>query len=88
MLFTVLSVVGIIGFIWPRADGPPSPSWTCACSPRAATWRWARSSRSCSGFGLFASVFVFPIFTQRILGFTADQTGLIATAGRPDGRAS
>jgi MFS transporter, DHA2 family, multidrug resistance protein len=27
------------------------------------------------GFGLFASVFVYPVFVQRILGFTALQTG-------------
>ncbi|HEV7229929.1 MAG TPA: DHA2 family efflux MFS transporter permease subunit [Bacteroidia bacterium] len=27
------------------------------------------------GFGLFASVFVFPIFCQNLLGFTAQQTG-------------
>jgi DHA2 family multidrug resistance protein len=29
------------------------------------------------GFGLFASVFVFPVFVQQLLGFTALQTGLI-----------
>jgi DHA2 family multidrug resistance protein len=33
------------------------------------------------GFGLFASVFVFPIFTQRILGFTAAQTGYLLLPG-------
>ena len=27
------------------------------------------------GFGLFASVFIYPVFVQRILGFTALQTG-------------
>ena len=33
------------------------------------------------GFGLFASVFVFPIFVQNLLGFTAEQTGLILLPG-------
>jgi DHA2 family multidrug resistance protein len=33
------------------------------------------------GFGLFASVFVFPIFVQNLLGFTAQQTGLILLPG-------
>lgn len=33
------------------------------------------------GFGLFASVFIIPIFTQRILGFTAQQTGFMLLPG-------
>jgi DHA2 family multidrug resistance protein len=33
------------------------------------------------GFGLFSSVFVFPIFCQQLLGFTAQQTGLILMPG-------
>jgi len=33
------------------------------------------------GFGLYSSVFVFPIFAQQTLGFTATQTGLILLPG-------
>lgn len=33
------------------------------------------------GFGLYGSVFVFPIFCQQLLGFTAEQTGLILLPG-------
>lgn len=33
------------------------------------------------GFGLFASVFVFPILCQNLLGFTAAQTGMILLPG-------
>jgi DHA2 family multidrug resistance protein len=33
------------------------------------------------GFGLFASVFVYPVFVQRFLGFTATQTGLSLLPG-------
>ncbi len=33
------------------------------------------------GFGLFASVFVFPVFCQNILGFTAQQTGELMIPG-------
>jgi DHA2 family multidrug resistance protein len=33
------------------------------------------------GFGLFASVFIFPILCQNLLGFTAQQTGLILLPG-------
>jgi DHA2 family multidrug resistance protein len=33
------------------------------------------------GFGLFASVFIFPIFCQNLLGFTAQQTGELLIPG-------
>lgn len=33
------------------------------------------------GFGLFSSVFIYPIFVQRFLGFTALQTGLTLLPG-------
>jgi MFS transporter, DHA2 family, multidrug resistance protein len=33
------------------------------------------------GFGLFSSVFVFPIFCQQLLGFTSEQTGLLLMPG-------
>lgn len=33
------------------------------------------------GFGLYASVFIFPVFVQHLLGFTALQTGLILLPG-------
>jgi len=33
------------------------------------------------GFGLFSALFVFPLFAQRILGYTATQTGLMLLPG-------
>jgi MFS transporter, DHA2 family, multidrug resistance protein len=33
------------------------------------------------GFGLFSAVFVFPLFAQRIIGYTAYQTGLMLLPG-------
>jgi MFS transporter, DHA2 family, multidrug resistance protein len=33
------------------------------------------------GFGIYASVFVFPVFAQALLGFTAMQTGLVLLPG-------
>jgi MFS transporter, DHA2 family, multidrug resistance protein len=33
------------------------------------------------GFGLYGSVFIFPVFVQNLLGFTAMQTGLILLPG-------
>jgi DHA2 family multidrug resistance protein len=33
------------------------------------------------GFGLFASIFIFPVFCQNLLGFTAQQTGELLIPG-------
>jgi len=33
------------------------------------------------GFGLYSSIFIFPVFAQSLLGFTAMQTGLILLPG-------
>jgi len=33
------------------------------------------------GFGLFGSVFIFPVFCQQLLGFTAQQTGMLLIPG-------
>src|SRR4029078_806069 len=33
------------------------------------------------GFGLYSSIFIFPVFVQSLLGFTAMQTGLILLPG-------
>jgi len=33
------------------------------------------------GFGLYSSVFIFPVFAQNLLGFTAMQTGLLLLPG-------
>jgi DHA2 family multidrug resistance protein len=33
------------------------------------------------GFGLFSAVFIFPLFAQRIIGYTAFQTGLMLLPG-------
>src|SRR4030095_14282965 len=33
------------------------------------------------GFGLFGSVFIFPVFAQHLIGFTAQQTGEMLIPG-------
>ena len=38
------------------------------------------------GFGLLSALFIFPLYTQRIIGFTAFQTGTILFARHADGR--
>ncbi|MDO7886159.1 DHA2 family efflux MFS transporter permease subunit [Hymenobacter cheonanensis] len=79
-LFSVLAAVGLIGFIWREltAKAPIVDLRVLAKSRNLAVGAFLSFVL---GFGLFASVFVFPIFTQRILGFSAEQTGWILLPG-------
>ena len=80
VLFTVLAIVGLVGFIWREltAKAPIVDLRVLAKSRNLAVGAFLSFVL---GFGLFASVFVFPIFTQRILGFSAEQTGWILLPG-------
>lgn len=79
-LFTVLSAIGIIGFIW-RELTAKAPIVDLRVLTKSRNLSVGAFLSFVLGFGLFASVFVFPIFTQRILGFTAAQTGLLLLPG-------
>jgi DHA2 family multidrug resistance protein len=80
VLFSGLSGLGIVGFIWREltADQPIVDLRVLARSRNLAVGAFLSFVL---GFGLFSSVFVFPIFTQRILGFTAAQTGFLLLPG-------
>ncbi|WP_223652349.1 DHA2 family efflux MFS transporter permease subunit [Hymenobacter psoromatis] len=80
VLFTTLSVVGIIGFVI-RELTASQPIVDLRVITKSRNLAVGAFLSFVLGFGLFASVFVFPIFTQRILGFTAEQTGLILLPG-------
>ncbi|MBC6991538.1 MULTISPECIES: DHA2 family efflux MFS transporter permease subunit [Hymenobacter] len=74
--FALLSAIGIIGFIV-RELTAKQPIVDLRVIGRSRNLAFGVILSFVVGFGLFASVFVFPIFTQRILGFTAMQTGMI-----------
>ncbi|WP_035565025.1 DHA2 family efflux MFS transporter permease subunit [Hymenobacter sp. IS2118] len=78
--FVFFSVVGIIGFIW-RELTARQPIVDLRVLGKSRNLAVGAFLSFILGFGLFSSVFVFPIFTQRILGFTAAQTGLILLPG-------
>jgi len=80
VLFTVLAVVGVVGFIW-RELTAKAPIVDLRVLTRSRNLAVGAFLSFVLGFGLFASVFVFPIFTQRILGFTAEQTGYLLLPG-------
>ena len=79
-VFTVLAAIGIIGFIW-RELTAKQPIVDLRVLGKSRNLAVGAFLSFILGFGLFASVFVFPIFTQRILGFTAAQTGLLLLPG-------
>jgi DHA2 family multidrug resistance protein len=78
--FTLLAVIGIIGFIW-RELTAKAPIVDLRILTKSRNLAVGAFLSFVLGFGLFASVFVFPIFTQRILGFTAEQTGYLLLPG-------
>ncbi|MGI4760446.1 MAG: DHA2 family efflux MFS transporter permease subunit [Janthinobacterium lividum] len=80
VLFTILAVVGLVGFVW-RELTAKAPIVDLRVLGRSRNLAVGAFLSFVLGFGLFASVFVFPIFTQRILGFSAEQTGWILLPG-------
>ncbi len=74
VVISILAAVGIVGFIWREltTDHP-------VVNLRIFRYRiFATSSifTLVAGFGLFTSVFVYPVLVQRINGFTPLETGL------------
>ena len=80
VFFTAMSVIGVIGFLW-RELTAKAPIVDLRVLTKSRNLAVGAFLSFVLGFGLFASVFVFPIFTQRILGFTAEQTGYILLPG-------
>jgi DHA2 family multidrug resistance protein len=78
--FTACSAVGIIGFIW-RELTAEKPIVDLRVLGKSRNLAVGAFLSFVLGFGLFASIFIFPIFTQRILGFTAAQTGYLLLPG-------
>jgi DHA2 family multidrug resistance protein len=80
LFFTALSVIGVVGFIW-RELTTDKPIVDLRVLGKSRNLAVGAFLSFVLGFGLFASVFVFPIFTQRILGFSAAQTGYLLLPG-------
>ncbi|MBD2766920.1 DHA2 family efflux MFS transporter permease subunit [Hymenobacter sp. BT664] len=80
LLFSTLAAIGIVGFIW-RELTAAQPIVDLRVLAKSRNLAVGAFLSFVLGFGLFASVFVFPIFTQRILGFTAAQTGYLLLPG-------
>jgi DHA2 family multidrug resistance protein len=80
LFFTLLTIIGMAGFIW-RELTARQPIVDLRVLTKSRNLSVGAFLSFILGFGLFASVFVFPIFCQRILGFSAAQTGEILLPG-------
>ncbi|MES2730135.1 MAG: DHA2 family efflux MFS transporter permease subunit [Bacteroidota bacterium] len=77
--FTMAAILGIIGFIWRELTAErPIVDLRVLKNPTLAI---GTILSFVLGFGLYASVFIIPVFTQSILGFTSLQTGALLIPG-------
>lgn len=79
IVLTVVAVAGLIAFIWREltAEHPVVDLRVFKNRSLAVGTMFT----FILGFGLYSSVFIFPVFAQNLLGFTAMQTGLILLPG-------
>jgi DHA2 family multidrug resistance protein len=80
VLFAGLATIGIVGFIV-RELTAKAPIVDLRVLGKSRNLAVGAFFSFVLGFGMFASIFVFPIFTQRILGFSAAQTGYLLFPG-------
>jgi MFS transporter, DHA2 family, multidrug resistance protein len=74
--FTIIAVVSLATFVWWELHFD-HPAVDLSVLGRSNTLAIAAMLTFVVGFGLYGSLFVFPVFVQRLLGFTAMLTGLV-----------
>jgi DHA2 family multidrug resistance protein len=79
LLLTITAVIGTICFIW-RELSTDHPIVNFGIM-RHRSFAVGMFTSFVLGFGLYGSVFVFPVFCQNLLGFTAQQTGELLFPG-------
>jgi DHA2 family multidrug resistance protein len=74
-LLTVTTIMAVIGFIWRElSTDHPVVDFRIL---KDRSFAVGIVTSFALGFALYGSVFIFPVFCQNLLGFTAKQTGLI-----------
>jgi len=79
VILTIIAIIGILLFLWYELYHH-SPVVDLRIF-RHRNFAVATFFGFMMGVGLFGSVFIFPIFTQNLLGYSALQTGLIMVPG-------
>src|ERR1700710_120714 len=79
LVLTIMAVLGVILFVWGElSTDHPIVNFSIM---RHRSFSVGMFTSFILGFGLYGSVFVFPVFCQNLLGFTAHQTGEILFSG-------
>jgi DHA2 family multidrug resistance protein len=79
LVLTICAIIGTICFVW-RELSTDHPIVNFAIM-RHRSFAVGMFTSFVLGFGLYGSVFVFPVFCQNLLGFTAQQTGELLFPG-------
>src|ERR1700744_1771891 len=79
LVLTISAILGTICFIWRElSTDHPIVNFSIL---RHRSFAVGMFTSFILGFGLYGSVFVFPVFCQNLLGFTAQQTGELLFPG-------
>jgi len=79
-VLTAVATITLVGFIW-RQLTYKHPIVDLSVVTRSSTLAVAGILTFVLGFGLFSSVFIVPVFAQRLLGYNAMQTGMLMLPG-------
>ena len=74
VIISLMAVIGLVGFVWQELT-TEHPAVNLKIF-RYKTFAISTIFTMVAGFGLFTSVFIYPVLVQRINGFTALETGL------------
>ena len=74
--FTIVAIFSLVMFVW-RELHTEHPAVDLSVLARSKNLAIAAVLTFVVGYGLYGSLFVFPVFVQRLLGFTALLTGLV-----------
>lgn len=75
VILTITGVIGWVGFIW-REKVTDHPVVNLKIF-KYRSFAFGNLTIALYGIGLFGSVFVYPLLFQNLLGFTAEQTGIV-----------
>ncbi|MDT9546626.1 MAG: DHA2 family efflux MFS transporter permease subunit [Chlorobium sp.] len=74
--FTLIAIVSLVAFVWWELH-TEHPAVDLSVLGRSKNLAIAAVLTFIVGYGLYGTLFVFPVFVQRLLGFTAVLTGLV-----------
>ncbi|ABB22944.1 DHA2 family efflux MFS transporter permease subunit [Pelodictyon luteolum] len=74
--FTLIALTSLVAFVWWELH-TEHPAVDLSVLSRSKNLAIAAVLTFIVGYGLYGSLFVFPVFVQRLLGFTAVLTGLV-----------